>query len=95
MTSINFNDDDDLFMTIKNEHEARVKKAVTDVAEISGKVIIDEGLEPEETIPQLIESMHAPLLVMGTVGRKGLNAAMIGITAERILDELECEVLVM
>ncbi len=86
-------DKDDLFLTIKADHETKVLKAVEDVTKISGKVIVAEGLEPEETIPQLVQSMHAPLLVMGTVGRKGLGAAMIGNMAERILDELQCEVL--
>jgi len=86
-------DKEDLFLSIKSKHEDQVKKIVDGVANLNGKVIIAEGLEPEETIPEIMKSTKSELLVMGTVGRKGIDAAMIGNTAERILDKLECEVL--
>jgi len=87
------------FFTIKKEkHEQKAKTIVEGIlkansAKLNGKVIIAEGLEPEETIPSIIESTKADLLVMGTVGRSGLDAAVIGNTAEKILDDIDCEVL--
>jgi universal stress protein E len=54
-----------------------------------------EGLEPEEIIPDMVTGANVDLLVMGSVGRDGFAAAMIGNTAEKILDELDCDVLVL
>lgn len=85
----------DLFLDIKQKHTKAVKDFVMSVSKVSGKVIVAEGLEAEETIPEIVKSTHSDLLVMGTVGRKGLQAAVIGNTAEKILDELECEVLAL
>lgn len=51
-----------------------------------------EGL-PEKVIPELATKLDAELVVIGTVGRFGLSAALIGNTAEHVIDELNCDVL--
>jgi universal stress protein E len=33
------------------------------------------------------------LVVLGTVGRQGISAALIGNTAEHVIDKLNCDVL--
>ena len=48
---------------------------------------------PGVKIPALIRKKHFDLLVMGTVGRSGLEGLLIGNTAERVLNEVECPVL--
>ncbi|WP_164503558.1 universal stress protein UspE [Pleionea sediminis] len=53
-----------------------------------------EGI-PEEKIPALATRIGAQLVVMGTVGRTGLTAAFMGNTAERVLAQLNCEVLAL
>jgi len=88
-------DNQDPFLTIKETHAKSVNNFVNSVTEFKGNIIIGEGLEPEETIPKLAKSTHSSLLVMGSVGRKGIEAVIVGNTAEKILDELECEVLVL
>jgi len=88
-------DGKDLFLEIKKEHTVAVNEFVQSVAPISGKIVVAEGLEPQETLPEMVKSSHSDLLVMGSVGRKGIKAAMIGNTAEKILDEIKCEVLVL
>jgi len=88
-------DEQDPFLMIKQSHAKSVDNFVKSVTDFKGNIIIGEGLEPEETIPKIAKSTHSSLLVMGTVGRKGIEAAMIGNTAEKILDDLECEVLVL
>lgn len=50
---------------------------------------------PEEAIPEFIEKQKINLLVMGAVSRSRLDAALIGHTAERLLDEVPCDVLVV
>lgn len=53
---------------------------------------IREGL-PEDVIPQIARDIDAELVVIGTVGRQGLSAALIGNTAEHVIDMLDCDVL--
>ena len=51
--------------------------------------------EPSKAIPQLVHNGHADLLVMGTVCRTGIPGFLIGNTAESILNEIDCSVLVI
>ena len=53
-----------------------------------------EGL-PEDVIPRLAGEMDAELVVIGTVGRQGISAALIGNTAEHVIDKLDCDVLAL
>jgi len=53
-----------------------------------------EGL-PEDMIPEVCKQYNADLLVIGSVGRKGLSAALLGNTAELIIDAVECDTLVV
>ncbi|UAW99317.1 universal stress protein [Halopseudomonas nanhaiensis] len=49
----------------------------------------------EEVIPEFVEEQHIDLLVMGAVSRSRLDAALVGHTAERLLDDVPCDVLVV
>jgi universal stress protein E len=53
---------------------------------------VREGL-PEVIIPQVAKEIDAELVVIGTVGRLGISAALIGNTAEHVIDALDCDVL--
>lgn len=57
-------------------------------------VIIKEGL-PGKVVPQVCDELKAKCLVLGSVGRKGVNAALLGNTAEYIIDKLNCDTLVV
>lgn len=46
-------------------------------------------------IPQFVREKNVDLVVMGTVARSGLTGMVIGNTAERILDDLQCSVLAL
>ncbi|MEN9704513.1 MAG: hypothetical protein RLZZ393_392 [Pseudomonadota bacterium] len=48
-----------------------------------------------DAIPELAKELKAQLVVMGAVSRTGIKRLLIGNTAERILDALPCDVLVM
>lgn len=55
---------------------------------------IDEG--PADTlIPKVARQIGASVTVIGTVARKGLAGALIGNTAEVILDQLDSDILVL
>jgi universal stress protein E len=53
------------------------------------------GGDPAIELPRLARSLRAGLIVMGAVSRSGLKRIFIGNTAERILDSLKCDVLVV
>jgi universal stress protein E len=46
-------------------------------------------------IPKAARRLHASLLVMGDMSRRGLQRWFVGDTAERIVDELACDVLIV
>jgi len=53
-----------------------------------------EGL-PEEIIPVVAKQLKAELVIIGTKGRSGLSAALIGHTAEHIIDQINCDLLAL
>jgi universal stress protein E len=53
---------------------------------------VDIGL-PEEVVPKYAKQLDAELVVLGTVGRQGISAALIGNTAEHVIDKINCDVL--
>jgi universal stress protein E len=50
---------------------------------------------PEEAIRDAARDTHSAIVVMGAVSRSGLKRVFIGNTAERTLDALPCDVLVV
>ena len=50
---------------------------------------------PHELLPAVAAREDAAIVVMGAVSRQGLDKAFIGSTAERILERLPCDVLIV
>lgn len=55
---------------------------------------VKEGL-PETVIEQVARNIDAELVILGTIGRTGISAALIGNTAEHVIDQLNCDVLAL
>ncbi len=51
--------------------------------------------DPEQLIASVSKKIDAGLVVIGSVGRKGMAAAVVGNTAERILDTVDADILVL
>lgn len=51
--------------------------------------------DPAFQLPRLVKKQAAGLVVMGAVSRRGLKRVFIGNTAERVIDKLGCDVLVV
>jgi universal stress protein E len=70
-------------------------KAFADKARVprASRHLIDS--DPLFAIPQVAREVGADLVVMGAVSRSGLKRVFIGNTAERVLDDLPCDVLVI
>lgn len=49
--------------------------------------------EARDVLPEFVEAQKVDIVVMGTIGRSGLRGAIMGNTAERILNGLSCSVL--
>ncbi len=47
-----------------------------------------------ESLPQLVRAESAAIVVMGAVSRSFVKRAVVGHTAERLLDALDCDVLI-
>lgn len=50
---------------------------------------------PANSIPALARKLACDVVVMGALSRSGLKGLVIGNTAERVLDDLRCDVLVV
>jgi universal stress protein E len=73
-------------------------RKLTDLAQATG---VDESAchwsadEITRSLPALVEEQGASLVVMGAVSRSRLDRLLIGNTAERLMDRLSCDVLVI
>ena len=50
---------------------------------------------PVDAIPELVRKLDCDLVVIGAISRSGLKRLAIGNTAERLLDDLPCDLLVV
>lgn len=70
------------------EREARrVELPADNVVYVRGNVV--------EALPRAAKRLRADVVVMGAVSRSGLKRLFIGNSAERLLDKLDCDVLVV
>lgn len=53
------------------------------------------GRHPADAIAQAARQLHSSIVVMGAISRSGLKRLFIGNTAERVLDLLNCDILVV
>ncbi|HYA44767.1 MAG TPA: universal stress protein, partial [Acidimicrobiales bacterium] len=50
---------------------------------------------PADAIAEAAADIHSSIVVMGAISRSGIKRLFIGNTAERVLDLLSCDVLVV
>jgi universal stress protein E len=75
------------------------------VAEMLGQVVGQHDLPAQrihleqgsamDVLPRVVERLGADVLVMGAVSRSRLQELFVGSTAERVLDRIACDVLVV
>jgi len=78
----------------KNLHKGRLDKLLSnyDLEAINHHVHLLKG-DADQVISQLANKKRVELLVMGTVVRTGIPGFLIGNTAERVLNQVNCSVL--
>lgn len=78
--------------TIRMQHEQRVCSLANGFDISNDFCHVKEGL-PEDVIPDIAAKIDAELVILGTVGRTGFSAALIGNTAEHVIDSINCDLL--
>lgn len=78
--------------SVRNHHNDAMKTFASTHGVAPQHCFVKEGL-PEDVIPAVAKEVDAELVVIGTVGRHGISAALIGNTAEHVIDMLDCDVL--
>ena len=85
----------DLMVEVTRDEHAAALEALVDRYDLTSTkhaVHLIKGA-PESIIPSLVIEKSINLIVMGTVARTGIAGLVIGNTAERILDSVDCSVL--
>ena len=80
--------------SVETHHKKEMDKFATQHDIQNSNCLVEQGL-PETAIPKIAEQLDAELVVIGTVGRVGISAALIGNTAEHVIDALNCDVLAL
>jgi universal stress protein E len=85
-------------VNVAEQHLAVVKEAFDELIKPFGLGPKRRHLRPGNAaveIPAVAEEIGAGVVVMGVVSRSGLRRLFIGTTAERVIDHLTCDVLVI
>ena len=78
--------------TMKHHHMDAVAELARQFSVEQDHCHVKEGM-PEDVLPAMAESLDAEMVIIGTIGRTGFSAAIIGNTAEHVIDRLDCDVL--
>jgi universal stress protein E len=75
-------------------HKQRVNKFMAgfNLSDISHSIFVYKG-DPGDIIIDHAEKNEIDLIVMGTIGRSGLSGVLIGNTAEKVIDHINCSIL--
>ncbi|MHB8477423.1 MAG: universal stress protein [Steroidobacteraceae bacterium] len=73
---------------------SQIKQLTDQYGIVDGNLHVDAGMAAEY-IPRMAAGWHADIVVMGAIVRSGLKCALIGNTAEHVLETLPCDVLVV
>jgi universal stress protein E len=85
---------DELSEKIRGEHRALLDKLADEIGIPAERVHQLPG-RADEILPAFARSNGANLVVMGALARSGLKRRVLGSTAERVLDHLPCDVLIV
>lgn len=88
----------DAFKALEKSLKEDAEKKMTRLVEDYEHVPLTEHLikgKPHSTIARFIRDQEIDLVVMGSVARSGIPGFFVGNTAEKILDHVDCSVLVL
>lgn len=73
---------------------SQIKQLTDQYGIVDGNLHVDADMAAEY-IPRMAAGWHADIVVMGAIARSGLKRALIGSSAEHVLETLPCDVLVV
>jgi universal stress protein E len=85
---------ENLIETVEEEH----RQALADFLSAYSIPVENTHLlagQPHTRLPELSESGESDLMVMGAISRSGLDRVFLGSTAERTLDRLACDLIIV
>lgn len=85
---------EDIVAAAESEHRKALDALVADFGIDSAFLHLEQGI-PHEVLVQQAAALGADIVVMGAVSRSGLKRIFVGSTAERALDRLPCDLLVI
>ncbi len=84
---------DERMGAIRSECQDQIKKSLSSYqGEKEASIHVSKG-SPAQTIREAVSHLDPDLLVMGTVSRAGVAGLLLGSTAERMLDQVDCSIL--
>jgi universal stress protein E len=84
----------DVHKVIADEHRAAMRKFLDTHAALGGRSHLYEGLA-HDCLQKAATEHGADFVVMGAIARRGLKRLFIGSTAERVLDRLPCDLVII
>ncbi|MAQ99054.1 MAG: universal stress protein UspE [Oceanospirillaceae bacterium] len=85
---------DELISDLREQHEKGAQRWASKYNVPEDHVHVGEG-NTEDLLASLVTETGTDLVMLGSVGRKGISAALIGNTAEAVLNRVPCDVLVI
>lgn len=85
---------DDIHQYITKQHRLECSKYARKYNVNEDNVHIKEG-DPDDVLEDMTKELAADVVVIGTIGREGLSGVLLGNTAERIIERVSCDVLVV
>lgn len=80
--------------SVREHHESCLRDISQEVTVDYAGLHLKEGM-PEDEIPALARELDAELVVLGTIGRTGIKAALLGNTAEHVIEQVNCDLLAL
>ena len=80
--------------TARTRQREALRTLVTGHAVSADSVHLVNGA-PVDALPRFVQEQHTDVLLMGAIARGNLFNLVVGSSAERVLDRLECDVLVL
>lgn len=77
---------------VESFHQNAMQELVADFDTVVSSTYTREGI-PDDGIPAIAKELDAELVVLGTIGRTGISAALLGNTAEHVIEQLDCDLL--
>lgn len=85
---------DDLQGYISRQHSDECEKYAHKYNIKEDRIHIKEG-DPDDVLEVMAQDLDVDLVVIGSIAREGISGVLLGNTAERIINRIQCDILVI